>query len=223
MTPISRLSTFAALRHRNYRLFWTGMVVSLVGMWVQSTATSFLVWELTRSAFATSLNTLFFSLPSTVLALVGGVVADRVDRRRLLLVTQAVFMLSSAVLTVLTFRDLIQVWHIYVLTMLNGTIMAFDAPARQSLVPSLVDRVDLTNAIALNSTAFNASRVIGPPIGASSMPPSDRRGVLRSTRSAIPRFSRRSMSSALPPPLFAAPPILGATCGTASVMPAATP
>jgi len=165
MTPISRLSTFAALRHRNYRLFWTGMVVSLVGMWVQSTATSFLVWELTRSAFATSLNTLFFSLPSTVLALIGGVVADRVDRRRLLLVTQAVFMLSSAVLTVLTFRDLIQVWHIYVLTMLNGTIMAFDAPARQSLVPSLVDRVDLTNAIALNSTAFNASRVIGPPIG----------------------------------------------------------
>ena len=72
MTPISRLSTFAALRHRNYRLFWTGMVVSLVGMWVQSTATSFLVWELTRSAFATSLNTLFFSLPSTVLALIGG-------------------------------------------------------------------------------------------------------------------------------------------------------
>lgn len=165
MTPISRLSTFAALRHRNYRLFWTGMVVSLVGMWVQSTATSFLVWELTRSALATSLNTLFFSLPSTVLALIGGVVADRVDRRRLLLVTQAVFMLSSAVLTVLTFRDLIQVWHIYVLTMLNGTIMAFDAPARQSLVPSLVEREDLSNAIALNSTAFNASRVIGPPIG----------------------------------------------------------
>jgi len=165
MTAISRLSTFAALRHRNYRLFWTGMVVSLVGMWVQSTATSFLVWELTRSALATSLNTLFFSLPSTVLALIGGVVADRVDRRRLLMVTQAVFMLSSAILTVLTFTDLIQVWHIYVLALVNGTIMAFDAPARQSLVPSLVEREDLTNAIALNSTAFNASRVIGPPIG----------------------------------------------------------
>ncbi|MGH2436270.1 MAG: MFS transporter, partial [bacterium] len=145
--------------------FWTGMVVSLVGMWVLSTATSFLVWELTHSALDTSLNTLFFSFPSTVLALVGGVVADRVDRRRLLLVTQAVFMLSSAVLAALTFRDLIQVWHIYVLTLLNGTIMAFDAPARQSLVPSLVEREDLTNAIALNSTAFNASRVIGPPIG----------------------------------------------------------
>lgn len=160
-----RLTTFAALRHREYRLFWTGMVVSLVGMWVQSTAQSFLVWQLTRSPLATSLTTLFFSLPSTVLALVGGVVADRVDRRRLLLVTQSVFLLQSIVLTVLTFTGLIQVWHLYLLAMLNGTVMAFDAPARQALVPSLVAREDLTNAIALNSTAFNASRVIGPPIG----------------------------------------------------------
>lgn len=165
MTALSRLSTFAALRHRNYRLFWTGMVVSLVGMWVQSTATSFLVWELTRSALATSMNFLFFSLPSTVLAMLGGVVADRMDRRRLLLVTQAVFMLSAAVLTVLTFTGLVRVWHIYVLALLNGTVMAFDAPARQALVPALVEREDLTNAVALNSAAFNGSRVIGPPIG----------------------------------------------------------
>lgn len=162
---LSRLSTFAALRHRNYRLFWTGMVVSLVGMWVQSTATSFLVWELTRSALATSMNVLFFSLPSTVLALFGGVVADRVDRRRLLLVTQGVFMLSAVVLTVLTFTGWIRVWHIYLLALLNGTVMAFDAPARQSLIPALVEREDLTNAIALTSAAFNGSRVIGPPIG----------------------------------------------------------
>ncbi|OFX12794.1 MAG: hypothetical protein A2V59_03765 [Armatimonadetes bacterium RBG_19FT_COMBO_69_19] len=162
---LARLSTFAALRHRNYRLFWTGMVVSLVGMWVQSTAQSFLVWELTRSPLATSLTTLFFSLPSTVLALFGGVVADRVDRRRLLLVTQAIFMLQSAVLAALTFTDLIRVWHIYLLALLNGTVMAFDAPTRQSLIPSLVAREDLTNAIALTSTAFNGSRVIGPPIG----------------------------------------------------------
>lgn len=162
---LARLSTFAALRHRNYRLFWTGMVVSLVGMWVQSTAQSFLVWELTRSPLATSLTTLFFSLPSTVLALFGGVVADRVDRRRLLLVTQAIFMLQSAVLAALTFTDLIRVWHIYLLALLNGTVMAFDAPTRQSLIPSLVAREDLTNAVALTSTAFNGSRVIGPPIG----------------------------------------------------------
>lgn len=162
---LSNLSTFAALRHRNYRLFWSGMVVSLVGMWVQSTATSFLVWELTRSALATSMNTLFFSLPSMVLALFGGVVADRVDRRRLLLVTQGVFMLSAVVLATLTFTGLIRVWHIYLLALLNGTVLAFDAPTRQALIPALVDRADLTNAIALNSAAFNGGRVIGPPIG----------------------------------------------------------
>ncbi|HEU5298005.1 MAG TPA: MFS transporter, partial [bacterium] len=162
---LPRLATFAALRHRDYRLFWTGMVVSLVGMWVQSTAQSFLVWQLTRSPLATGLTTLFFSLPSTLLALFGGVVADRVDRRRLLLVTQSVFLLQSVILTVLTFTGMIEVWHIYLLATLSGTVMAFDAPTRQALVPSLVERGDLTNAIALNSTAFNASRVIGPPIG----------------------------------------------------------
>ncbi|OFV83007.1 MAG: hypothetical protein A2W26_11290 [Acidobacteria bacterium RBG_16_64_8] len=162
---LPRLSTFAALRHRNYRLFWTGMVVTLVGMWVQSTAQSFLVWELTRSPLSTSLTTLFFSLPSTVLALAGGVVADRVDRRRLLLVTQSIFMLQSAVLATLTFFGIIRVWQIYLLALVNGTVMAFDSPTRQSLIPSLVEREDLTNAVALSSTAFNASRVIGPPIG----------------------------------------------------------
>lgn len=158
-------STFAALRHPNYRLFWTGMVVSLVGMWVQSTATGYFVWELTRSPFATSMTALFFGLPSTVFALFGGVVADRVDRRRLLLGTQGVFMASAVALAVLTFTDLVRVWHIYLIALVNGTVMAFDAPARQSMIPSLVSREDLTNAIALNSAAFNGSRVLGPPLG----------------------------------------------------------
>jgi len=161
----SRPSTFAALRHPNYRLFWTGMVVSLVGMWVQSTATGYLVWELTRSPFATSMTVLFFGLPSMALALFGGVIADRVDRRRLLLVTQGVFMLSAVVLAGLTFSGLVRVWHIYLLSLVNGTVMAFDAPTRQAMIPSLVAREDLTNAIALNSAAFNGSRVIGPTIG----------------------------------------------------------
>jgi len=165
MIAPGRPSTFAALRHRNYRLFWTGMVVSLVGMWVQSTATGYFVWELTRSPFATSMTALFFGLPSTVFSLLGGVIADRVDRRRLLLVTQGVFMASAAVLAVLTFTDLVRVWHIYLISLVNGTVMAFDAPARQSMIPSLVSREDLTNAIALNSAAFNGSRVVGPPIG----------------------------------------------------------
>lgn len=163
--PLGRPATFAALRHPNYRLFWIGMVVSLVGMWVQSTATGYLVWELTRSPFATSLTALFFGLPSLGLSLVGGVMADRVDRRRLLLVTQGVFMASAAVLAGLTFSGLVRVWHIYALSLVNGTVMAFDAPTRQAMIPSLVAREDLTNAIALNSAAFNGSRVIGPTIG----------------------------------------------------------
>ena len=162
---LGRASPFAALRHPNYRLFWMGMVVSLVGMWVQSTATGYLVWELTRSPFATSMTALFFGLPSMALALFGGVIADRVDRRRLLLVTQGVFMLSAIVLAVLTFSQLIRVWHIYLLSLVNGTVMAFDAPTRQAMIPSLVAREDLTNAIALTSAAFNGSRVIGPTIG----------------------------------------------------------
>ncbi|HET6781612.1 MAG TPA: MFS transporter [bacterium] len=161
---LTRLSTFSALRHRDYRLFWTGSLVSLVGTWMQSTAQSFLVWELTRSAFATSLTFLFFSLPSTVLSLVGGVVADRMERRALVLTTQTVFMLQALTLTVLTFTRVIEVWHVYLLALVNGTVMAFDSPARQSMLPSLVEREDLGNAIALNSTVFNAARVIGPPI-----------------------------------------------------------
>lgn len=164
MKAVTDLSTFSGLRHRNYRLFWTGSLVSLIGTWMQGTAQSYLVWELTHSAFATSLTVLFFSLPSTVLSLLGGVLADRFDRRRLLMVTQATFMLQAAVLAALTFAGVIQVWHIYLLALVNGTVMAFDAPARQSMIPSLVARGDLTNAIALNSTAFNASRVIGPPV-----------------------------------------------------------
>lgn len=164
ISSLAQLSTFTAFRHRDYRLFWAGMLVSQVGTWMQSMAQSYLVWELTRSPLATSLTTLFFSLPSTVLALVGGVVADRVDRRRLILVTQTLFMLQAVVLAVLTFNARIRIWEIYALALFNGMVMAFDSPARQSMIPSLVPREDLSNAIALNSALFNASRVVGPPL-----------------------------------------------------------
>lgn len=140
------------------------MLGSQVGTWMQGTAQSYLVWELTRSALSTSLVTLVFSLPSTVLALVGGVVADRVDRRRLVLVTQTIFMVQAIVLTLLTFSGRIRIWEIYLLAGINGVVMAFDSPGRQSMIPSLVPRDDLRNAIALNSTVFNASRVVGPPL-----------------------------------------------------------
>lgn len=164
MSALTQLSTFSALRHRDYRLFWTGSLVSLVGTWMQSTAQSYLVWELTGSALATGLTVLFFSLPSTVLSLLGGVVADRIDRRKLVLTTQSLFMLQSAAMTGLTLAGTIEVWQIYLLALGNGIVMAFDSPGRQSMLPSLVEREDLSNAIALNSTVFNASRVVGPPI-----------------------------------------------------------
>ncbi len=161
---LARLSTFSAFGHRDFRLYWTGNLISLVGTWMQSTAQSYLVWELTRNPFATSLPLLFFSLPSTLLALVGGVAADRVDRRKLLLGTQTAFTLQAAVLAGLTLSGHVRIWQIYLLALISGIVMAFDGPARQSLVPSLVERPLLSNAIALNSTAFNASRVFGPPL-----------------------------------------------------------
>lgn len=131
---------------------------------MQATAQSYFVWELTRSPFATSLPILFFSLPSTVLSLVGGVAADRVDRRKLVLATQGAYAVQAVLLAVLTLTGHVQIWQIYALALVNGIVMAFDGPGRQALLPSLVHRDVLTNAIALNSTAFNASRVVGPPV-----------------------------------------------------------
>lgn len=158
-------NTFSALRHRDFRLYWTGALVSLVGTWVQQTAQTYLVWELTRSPLATSLPMFFFTLPSLLFSLLGGVIVDRVDRRRLLLVTQSLFAAQAATLTALTVLGLVRVGHINALAFASGLVMAVDAPARQSLVPNLVAREDLTNAIALNSLVFNASRIVGPPIG----------------------------------------------------------
>ncbi len=161
---LARLSTFSALAHRDFRLYWTGTIISLAGTWMQGTAQSYLVWELTRSPLATSLPILFFSLPSTLLSLVGGVAADRVDRRKLVLGTQGAYTIQAVLLAALTLTGHVRIWQIYALALTNGIVMAFDGPARQSLIPSLVPRDVLTNAIALNSTAFNASRVVGPPL-----------------------------------------------------------
>jgi MFS family permease len=162
---LSRTRAFSALRWPNFRLFWTGMVISLVGMWVMNTAQSYLVWELTRSPLATSLPIFFFSLPTLIFSPLGGVIADRVDRRRLLMVTQTLFMTQSAVLTALTWFDVVRVEHIYVLAFLNGLVVAVDNPARQAMIVRLVGRDDVSNAVGLQSLAFNASRVVGPPLG----------------------------------------------------------
>jgi len=164
MATVAR-GTFSAFRYPNFRRYWWGAVLSMVGTWVRGTALSFFVWELTRSPLSTSLPTFFFGLPTMLLSPLGGVLADRVERRRLLMVTQGLFMAQAALLAALTWFKVVQVWHIYAIALLQGVTMAADSPARQSLIPRLVDRADLTNAVALNALVFNGSRIIGPPIG----------------------------------------------------------
>lgn len=156
--------TFRALRHRNYRLFWTGQLVSLTGTWMQSIAQGWLVYLLTKSAL--SLGVVSFSqfLPVLLFTLLGGVAADRFDRHKVVLCTQTASLLQAALLAALTLMGIVQLWHVIALAFLLGTINAFDTPARQSLIHELVTKDDLMNAIALNSTAFNSTRIVGPAL-----------------------------------------------------------
>lgn len=156
--------TFAALRHRNYRLWFRGQLVSLLGTWMQMTAQGFLVYELTRSPSYLGLVGFAAGAPTWIFTLYGGVVADRFPRRSLMLATQTAMMLLAFVLAGLTFLDLVQPWHIVCLALSLGTANAFDAPARQAFVGEMVPPEDLTNAIALNATIFNAATAVGPAV-----------------------------------------------------------
>ena len=155
-----------ALRHRNYRLFFGGQSVSLVGTWITRVATSWLVYRLTGSELLLGLVGFCGQIPTLLLAPLAGVLVDRWQRHRILLVTQVLSMLQSFLLGALTFAGAIRVWHVLVLQIAQGLINAFDTPARQAFVVEMVaDRSDLPNAIALNSSMVNGSRVIGPSIG----------------------------------------------------------
>ncbi len=156
--------TFAALSHRNYRLWFRGQLVSLLGTWMQTTAQGFLVYELTHSPRYLGLVGFAAGVPTWVFTLYGGVVADRFPRRSLLLVTQTFMMLLAFILAGLTFLHLVQPWHVVCLALLLGTANAFDAPARQAIVSEMVPMEDLTNAIALNSTMFNTATAVGPAV-----------------------------------------------------------
>lgn len=160
----SSVRTFAALGHRNYRLWFTGQVVSLFGTWMQSTAQGFLVYELTHSPAFLGYVGFAAGIPTWLLTLYGGVVADRIPRRTLLVVTQSAMMILAFILAVLTFTGLIQPWHIILLAFMLGIANAFDAPARQSFVAELVPREDMTNAIALNATMFQTATTVGPAV-----------------------------------------------------------
>src|SRR4051794_4811943 len=155
-----------ALRHRNYRLFFSGQTVSLVGTWITRIATSWLVYRLTGSVFLLGVVGFFGQIPTLVLAPFAGVWIDRWNRHRILVVTQVLSMLQSVALAALTFAGIITVTDILLLQVAQGIINAFDTPARQSFVVEMVeDRADLPNAIALNSSMVNASRILGPSIG----------------------------------------------------------
>ncbi len=158
------VQTFAALKHPNYRLWFGGQLISLFGTWMQITAQSFLVFELTHSPAYLGYVSFAFGLPSWFFMLYGGVIADRVPRRTLLIITQCSMMMLALVLATVTFTGIVQPWHIVVFVLGLGLANAFDAPARQAFVIELVDREDITNAVALNSTLFNMSSVVGPAV-----------------------------------------------------------
>ena len=155
---------FSSLKVRYFRIYWLGMFVSLVGTWIQTVAQSWLVFQLTNSAFLLGVVGFLGSIPIFMFSLFGGVLADRVNKRNILIFTQAAFMLLAFLLAVLTQFKFITSAQIMFIALLNGVIMAFDAPARQSIVIELVGREHLFNAITLNSVAFNSSRIIGPAI-----------------------------------------------------------
>ena len=157
---------FRALRHRNYRLFFMGQGVSLIGTWITRLASSWLVYRLTDSAFLLGLVTFVGQIPALVVSPIAGVYIDRWNKHRVLLITQVLAMCQSSALAFLTLSGRITVADVLVLQTLQGLINAFDTPARQSFVPQMVDdRADLPNAIALNSALVNGSRMIGPAIG----------------------------------------------------------
>jgi MFS family permease len=163
-TPQGRQGLLSVFRHRNYRLFFAGQLVSLMGTWMQNVAQAWLVYSLTHSPFLLGLTsfcsmvTVFFITPF------GGMVADRVDRRRMLLLTQSAAMLQATILAVLTLTGVVQVWEIIALALCMGLINSFDVPSRQSMTLDMVGREDLRHAISLNSMMFNAARVIGPSV-----------------------------------------------------------
>ncbi len=154
-----------ALTHRNFRLLWFAALGSTIGTWMQQYAQGLLVFELTKSSFYLGLDGALAQLPILLFMLIGGVVADRYDRRKLLTGSQYVQAFSAFTLALLVITDHISIWHVLTMSFITGCGQAFGGPAYQSLIPTLVPREHLPNAIALNSTQFNLSRVLGPLMG----------------------------------------------------------
>ncbi len=166
--PVRRpINPFRALQvHRNFRLFWTGQTVSLIGTWMQQVGQGWLALELTNSAFMVGLVSAAGSFPVLLLSLYGGVVADRRSKLRIVIVCQALLLMEAAALWWFTWASRINIGWLLALTTLGGVISAFEIPARQAMIVELVSKEDLVDAIALNSGGFNLARIVGPSIAA---------------------------------------------------------
>ncbi len=159
-----RLAAFRALRHRNFRLFFVGQLISLIGTWMQSVAQAWLVLRLTNSSMALGLVAFAGYMPIVLVGLFAGVVVDHVDRRRLIIAAQTLLMLSAFVLAALTWAGVVKVEYVMILAALNGLVSSFDMPGRQAFVVEMVGKEDLPNAISMNSMIFNGARMVGPAV-----------------------------------------------------------
>jgi MFS family permease len=156
---------FRALRHRNFRLFWLGQLISLIGTWMQTTAQAWLVLELAHDAWLLGVVGALQFLPVLFFALFGGIIADRLPKKRILVLTQSSAAVQAFLMWVLVASGTVQIWHVLVLALLLGITNALDMPTRQAFVVEMVGREDLPNAVALNSSLFNMARVLGPGLG----------------------------------------------------------
>ncbi|HEV2126427.1 MAG TPA: MFS transporter, partial [Chloroflexota bacterium] len=160
--PASR--RFGALRHRNFALLWSGLLLSNSGTWMQGTAQGYLAYQLTSSPLALGLLGFSFAIPMLLLPPLGGVLADRVDRLALMKIANVAWIVMTTVLAFLTWTGRVEFWHILTVSFLSAVTLAFDNPTRQALVPDLVPRADLLSAISLNSVAFTGASLLGPAI-----------------------------------------------------------
>ncbi|MCX6174590.1 MAG: MFS transporter [Ignavibacteriales bacterium] len=161
---LSWQATFAALQHRNYRLWFIGQIISLFGSWMQMTAQGFFIYELTHSPAFLGFVGFANGIPTWLFMVYGGVIADRFSRRKIMIATQTIMMFLAFILAALTFTHTVEPWHILILTFGLGVANAFDAPARQAFVNELVSRENLLNAIALNSMMFHTAAAVGPAV-----------------------------------------------------------
>jgi MFS family permease len=157
--------TFSALHYRDFRLVWIGAFTSTIGTWMQTMAQAWVVYRMTNSALLLGFDAFLGTGPMLLFSLFGGVIADRVERRKIMLASQYLQMLFAIVLALLLWTKTVKIWHIFVMSFLTGSVQSFSGPAYASLLPLLVNREDVPNAVAMNSMQFNLARVIGPAIG----------------------------------------------------------